>query len=425
MRRAGLLASAVAVVALVTAPLAVLADGQPPSLDEVIAAALSGSPDMVAARADLARADAQVSQAQAAGRGTVRLHGQVALAYSDFGPGYGSITPRTVALGYERTLYDGGATQAGLTAARAGQTASTAQQALVRTQLGAAVAGAWMQLAVASASVTRSQALLAAVTRLERDATLQFEAGEVPRSVMAQATARRAQAEAGLEEAGGAREIARSHLARLSGLEVEVAALPMRLPPIPPDLDSARALLPAHPALAAARAEVDAARATITQAEGRSGPVAVGSLRAVHVRDEVLPGYRNDGLEAQVRVSVPLWDGGARQASVAATRADLQAAEARRDGLMRQLEDSLRRAFAARSTAQGAVRAAAAQAEASRIALTSLEAEFRAGERPLIDVLDALAELASAEAAHHAARAAFLLSHWQINAALGREVGAT
>jgi outer membrane protein TolC len=282
-----------------------------------------------------------------------------------------------------------------------------------------------MQLAVASAGVARSEALLAAVSRFERDATLQFEAGEVPRSVVAQATARRAQAEAGLAEAHGVRDIARSSLFQLTGLEIEAAALPTRLPPIPPDLESARTLLAGHPALAAANAQIDAARATITQAEGRAGPVAVGSVRAVHVRDEVLPGYRNDGVEAQVRVSVPLWDGGARRASVAVTRADLQAVEARRDGVMRLLEDGLRQAYVARSTAQSAVRAAAAGVEASRIALTSMEAEFRVGERPMNDVLDALADLAAAEAAHQAARAAFLLSHWQINAALGRETGTT
>ena len=425
MRRAGHLVPAAAVVALLTAPLAVMADGQAPSLDEVMAAALSGSPDVLAARAGTARAGAQVSQAQAAGRGTVRLQGQVTQGYSDFGPGYGSITPRTVSLGYERTLFDGGATQAGLTAARAGQTASTAQETLIRAQLSAAVAGAWMQLAVASAGVTRSEALLTAVARFERDATLQFEAGEVPRSVVAQATARRARAEADLEAARGARDIARSSLLQLTGLEIGTAGLPARLPPIPPDIEAARALLAGHPALTAASAEVDAARATITQAEGRAGPVAIGSVRAVHVRDEVLPGYRNDGVEAQLRVSVPLWDGGARQASAAVTRADLQAAQARRTGVMRLLEDGLRQAYVARATAQGAVRAAAAGVEASRIALTSMEAEFRVGERPMIDVLDALADLAAAEAAHHDARAAFLLSHWQINAALGREASAT
>jgi outer membrane protein TolC len=141
MRRASRLVSVAAVVALLTAPLAVLADGQAPSLDDVMAAALSGSPDVLAARAGTARAGAQVSQAQAAGWGSVSLQGQVAQGYNDFGPGYGSITPRTVSLGYERILFDGGATQAGLTAARAGQTASSAQETLIRAQLDAAGRG--------------------------------------------------------------------------------------------------------------------------------------------------------------------------------------------------------------------------------------------------------------------------------------------
>ena len=50
-----------------------------------------------------------------------------------------------------------------------------------------------------------------------------------------------------------------------------------------------------------------------------------------------------------------------------------------------------------------------------------MEAEFRVGERPMADLLDARRDLTAAETARAEAQGAFLLSHWQISAALGQE----
>jgi outer membrane protein TolC len=49
-----------------------------------------------------------------------------------------------------------------------------------------------------------------------------------------------------------------------------------------------------------------------------------------------------------------------------------------------------------------------------------MDAEFRVGERPIVDLLDARRDLTKAETALLAARGAFILSHWWIDAALGR-----
>jgi outer membrane protein len=392
-----------------------------PTLAQVTDRAFSDAPQLLLARAAVARALAGAEAARAAQQGMVRLQGQVGAGNNDFGAGFGSLNPRTVALGYERPVYDGGAGRAAVAAATAAHSAADSDLAGARVALRAAIAQAWIGLAVAQDGAGRATLLVEALTRLERDLRLQFEAGEVPRSALAQASARRAGAEAGLEAANGGAESARSQLEALTGQRVAVAALPDALPPVPPDLAASLAQLPAHPALRAATARIEAVRSAIRLADARSGPVALAGVRAVHVRDEVLPGYRNDGLEAQVRVSVPLWDGGAHASAVRAARADLAAAEAARTGLERQLADAVRQAWIARTGAQARLRATNAGVEAARIALTSMEAEFRVGERPAIDVIDARADLASAETDHAAARAAFILSHWAITAALGQD----
>jgi outer membrane protein len=408
---------------LALAPVAQAQDAGP-TLEQLTAAALEVSPQLLLARAAAARALAQTDAARASTRGALQLQGQVGAGYNDFGPGFDNISPRTIALGYERPIFDSGAGRAGIAAALAGQSAAQSDLAAARVGLRAAIAEAWIGLAVATEETTRASALVEALSRLERDVRLQFEAGEVPRSALAEAIARRAGAEATLEAARGGAELARSGLEALTGISVPQARLPGAFPQIPPDLSAAQAQLANHPALRAAGARIDAAARAVDLTSARGGPVAMAGVRAVHVRDEVLPGYRNDGLEAQVRVSVPLWDGGARASAVAAARADVRAAEAARAGLERHLADGLRRAWIARTTAQARLRATGPSLEATRIALASMEAEFRVGERPVIDVIDARAALTSAETDHATARAAFMLAHWAIAAALGQEAAA-
>jgi outer membrane protein len=408
------------VLVLSLAPLA-QAQTTSPTLEQLTAAALEASPQVLLARAGAVRAAAQADAARASTRGALRLQGQAGAGYNDFGAGYGSISPRTVALAYERPIWDGGAGRAGIAAAMAGQNAADHDLVAARVALRAAIAEAWIGLAVATGEMTCATALVEALMRLERDVRLQFEAGEVPRSALAEATARRTGAETMLEAARGGAEAARSQLEALTGVSVPQAGLPDTFPQIPPDLSAAQAQLANHPAIRAARSRIEAASHAVDVTSARSGPVAMAGVRAVHVRDEVLPGYRNDGLEAQVRISVPLWDGGSRSSAVASARADVQATEAARASLERQLADGLRRAWIGRTIAQARLRATGVGVEAARAALASMEAEFRVGERPVIDVIEARAALASAETDQAAARAAFILSHWAIAAALGQE----
>ncbi len=391
-----------------------------PTLDQAIDLALANEPSVLIARVGIDRAQAGLDGALAAQRGNVRLQGQAAFGSNDYGQGFDLATPYSISVGYERMLWDNRANLAGIEGARSSRAASEALATLAQTQIRAEVARAWIDLAVALQQVGLAQSNLTAVTRFERDAGLQFEAGEVARSVVAQATARRAQAQADLEQANNGVVVAGSELTLLTGQDSRFATLPQTYPAIPVALSDALPLLGDHPALKAAEAQIAASRSGVAQAQGRAGPEVVGGVRAVHVRDEFLPKYRNDGLEGYVRFTAPLWDGGARSASVSGARAGVSEAEAGRTRTQRSLENGLRQAYAARGTAQAKVTAASAMVAAARTALESMEAEFRVGERPLVDLLDARRDLTGAESALLRARGAFILSHWWIDAALGR-----
>jgi outer membrane protein len=408
-------------VALVLAASANLAFAQNViTLDDAIGLALASEPSILIAHASTEKAEAGLAQATAATSGAVRIQGQAAVGSNDYGQGFDLATPYSISVGYERMLWDNRANWAAIEGARSTRVASEARVTLARTQVRAEVARAWIDLAVAGQHVSLAQDNLTALTRFERDAGLQFEAGEVARSVFAQATARRAQAQADLEKARNGVVVARSELTRLTGQDATIAALPSTYPAIPASLTDAMALLGDHPALKAADAQIAASQSGITQAQGRAGPQVVGGVRAVHVRDEFLPKYQNDGLEGYVRFTAPLWDGGARSASVSGARASVNEARGGRAHTQRSLEHGLRQAYAGRATAQAQVLAANAMVTAARTAFQSVEAEFRVGERPMVDLLDARADLTQAESALLAARGAFTLSHWWIDAALGR-----
>lgn len=392
----------------------------PLTLDEAIASALGNEPSIAAAEAGQARASAGLEGAQASQRGAVRVQGQAAVGSNDYGRGYDVATPYSISIGYERTLWDGRAMAAAIAGAASSQAGSAALVSLSRSQVRGEVAQAWITLTSAHQQRSLAEAHLTAVTRFERDAGLQFEAGEVPRSVVAQASARRAQAQADVEGAANAVLVAQSDLKRLTGTDVSAAALPSAYPTIPVSLTEAMPLLASHPALKAADAQITTAQSGVTQSQGRSGAQVVGGVRAVHVRDEFMPDYRNDGVEGYVRFVQPLWDFGARKAAVSGARAGVSEAQAGKVRTQRALEHGLRQAYASRATAQAHVQATSAMVSASRAALESMEAEFRVGERPLVDVLDARRDLTQAESALVRARGAFIVSHWWIDAALGR-----
>lgn len=418
MRRAALV-SVAALAALGAAPIA-RADEPAPDLTAAIEAALTGAPERHVAQAAVSRADAQVRAARAGVLGAVTLRGQADAGRHDFGVGDRDHRPHAVSLAYETTLFDGGARRSGVAAAKALRSAARAEDQATAAELAAEVAARWLALSTASGSVRRAEALVAAMTRHANDARLQFEAGEAPRSVVAQAEAHRARAEAGLAVARGGVDVARGELRRLTGLHVETAVAPAALPLVPPDIDAARALLAAHPAQRAADAAAEAAERAVAVADGLSGPRVSLALRTIRVRDEFLPGYRDDGVDARLQVVAPLWDGGARRAALATARADVQAARAQAERTRRALENGLRQAWIARDVARDGIRAAGAEVEAAGVARRSVEAEFRAGERPMVDLLDAEVALATAQETAAQARAAFTLSHWRIQAALGQ-----
>ncbi|MBN8606709.1 MAG: TolC family outer membrane protein [Caulobacterales bacterium] len=396
------------------------ADAQ--TLDDAIAAALDTSPVLSAADARVDGADARLTQARSARFPQITARGQYAEAETDFGGGRHDINPRSGIVAAEQLLFAGGRVWAAERQARAGREASEAERDSVRAALIADVADAYLGLAVSRRALTLRTSNLAALTTLAEHAQSRFDAGDIARSDLAQAQARRAGAQAALAQARADEAGAVARFRRVIGIEPSALVAADTPPTTPATREEALAAAQhANAQLIALRQAETAAAAGIWRAASQHAPTVSLSVEASSVRDEFLPGYRADGTALVARASVPLFTGGRVSGEVREARAALVEARATRLAAERGVIEDVTRGFEYHQAAREAEAAARLQVDASRTALQSIRDEASVGQRPTIDVLDAERDLLQAELDLDRAHAMSIVSAYRLNALIGRE----
>lgn len=310
------------------------------------------------------------------------------------------------------TLFDGGARGARVASARADADVETATLAAKEGDVLADVAARFLDV-ITAAEVRAAQEDGVAALRAELDRVSRLVAeGEAAQVALLRVKAALAEAEAALISASTRVEVARRGLARA----VDLPALPdtlraVRLVDLPlADRDSLGAAVEQHnPRLRAASRSVEGARmarraavaAWFPQVEALGGMTVYGSGA----------GDLSTEWQAGLRLSYPLFEGGARSNAVARAGAFATAAEDRYELARLEAEDAL-------DGALGAIRDAAARSQAAQTALTHLtdvariellslqtgagtEVEYLRAEA---DARRARAELASVRAAEITAR---------------------
>ena len=390
------------------------------TLDEAIAAALDNSPLLAAADARVSGAAARLTQARSARFPQISARGQYAEAETDFGAGTQAIEPRSGVVAAEQLLFAGGRVWASTRQARAGRDASEAERDGVRGALAADVADAYLSLLTSQRALELRAANLSAVSTLAAQAQLRFEAGDIPRSDLAQAQARQAAAQAALiqahaDEAGGV-----SRFRRVVGLDPDSLSPVATAPSTPLTREDAIAAAQhANAQLIALREAETAAAAGVWRAASEHFPTVSVSVEASSVRDEFLPGYRADGTAVVARASIPLFTGGRISGQVREARAALAEAQAMRQAAERAIVDDVTRAFEDHQAAHEIETAARLQVEASQAALQSVRDEASVGQRPTIDVLDAERDMLQAQLDLARAHAGYIVSAYRLNALVG------
>ena len=410
---AGLLCSAASVAGATT-------------LEEAIAAARAHAPQLQVATAESDAAKARLDRARAERMPSATLSGTIGWGRLDpkgyFGLLKQDVTPRAGQVTIEQPLFTGGRIGAGVAQAKAGAQAGAAGEELARSQLVADVAQAYGNVLTARQLVAMHDRLVAATGEIERQAKLRFKAGESPSTDVAQAAARRAEAQAGLARAQGMAVSARAHFANLTGLAADdLQPLPAN-PVVPATLEEAmEAAMHNSPMLAQAAAGLKAAEAADRGARAESWPTVGAFAEAGSVRDQFFPGYIGDSATVGVRARWNIFAGGRVAGKIKEAGSALRAAQARYAQARSGVEEQVIAHFQNVRTSLLVEQAAQEQAASAEQALNSVRHEVRVGMKPQLALLDAEREAIGAGSAAAAARTDRIVAAYQLLSLIGHD----
>lgn len=410
--------------------LSCLVAAPPASAQDLAAAitdALANAPTLAEANAGEAAAKARLDRARAESNPLLRVEGSYGAGRIDNGGFFGitvdNVTPLALQATAEMPLYAGGRVSSAIDQARGGEEMARfgAEQARLQTIILAV--STYTEVLTSRKLEARYDQLVSELVETERQAGLRFRAGEIASSELAQARARKAEADAGFAQAQGRRVSAEAAYQRLTGkLAGDLAALP-DLPTTPPTLDEALDMARnANPALHQAKAGVDVARAGVRSAKAEGMPTVGAFAEAAHVRDQFFPGYKADSVAVGVRGRWTLWAGGRVAAQTRAADADLSASEARLRGADQALEGMVIDAWQGLITARRMTEASQLRSNAAAEALRGTRLEAQVGAKPVLAVLDAEREAIEAEAALLQADGMRTVAAWRLNALTGNIV---
>lgn len=368
------------------------APAQALSLREAAEAAVRQDPRAVAAHAAVEAADARRTAARAGflpSIGFAAEIGRMDLQTDAPFPESGLRSPNAVALALSQPLYNGGRSRAQLTAAEAVLEASRGDESERRQQLLLGAITAYLDVLRERAVQAQAEGSRKTLQTAASDTRKRFDAGEATRTDVAQADARAAESLALLAAARARLRAAESRFVRATGQAPEGLNAEWVAPLLPGDIDQALQWAGAAPLVTAASADARAALARVQNARGGHLP-AVSIEAQANTRDNTEFGYdRLDTWQALVRVSVPIYQGGAIQAQVAEAQAQATQAEAIARDTQRAAREAALEAWELWQAAQQSVPAYQAQVSAAELALEAVRKELDVGTRTTLDLLDA------------------------------------
>jgi type I secretion outer membrane protein, TolC family len=428
MRISRRLASAVAVLMLCGTAYADPSAQTSFSLQEALGLAYTTNPQLSAAQAGLRATDENVAIANSKWRPTINATGTY--AYNNLkvsGLAGRSVTyPIQGQVGLQQELFRGGRTYAEIGRAKANVRAARADlQASEQTVLLAA-ATAYMDV-VRDTAITNLRRHNVDVLRRQKDSTaLEFKAGSLTRTDVAQAEARLAGAQAALTAAEGQLAISRATFVQVIGRPAETLEDRPASPPVVPASEEAalQSATRSNPAIVQAQEFEKAADYAVDEAVGALLPevnIQGGYQYSQQSYASALGGGGGvtQGVGAQLQVNIPIYQGGAEQAAV--RQAKQQRAQAQLNVAVtdRQVRSAVASAWNTYQAALANIVSNEATAKSNEIAFTGVSKEQRVGGRTILDVLNAQQELLNAQVSVVTSRRDATVAGFQVLAAAG------
>jgi len=395
------------------------------SLPDALAAAYRTNPRLDAERARLRATDEEVARAHAGYRPTITGSADMGWSRTETRPkssGDGETHPHGYALSMSQPVFRGfrtlNAVRIAEATVRAGRETlrSTEQSVLLEAVT------AYMDVVRDTAIVRLRENNVQVLTRELKATQDRFSVGEVTRTDVAQATARRAAAMSALDLARANLQSSRATFERVIGFP------PSSLFEPPPNtrnlptsqLEAINIALARVPAVVAALYREQAARFTVEQIWGELLPDV--RLDASYTRRYDPSRVVDDNEVATVtgRVNVPLYAAGETHARVRAAKhthvSRLQEIEQARTEARAAAIAAWSRLIAARAQLQSDL----SQVEANRTALAGVREEVKVGNRTVLDVLNAEQELLNSEVQLVTTKRELVVASYNLLSAIGR-----
>jgi outer membrane protein len=381
--------------------LAVIAPAGAETLHEALSAAYKFNPRLDAARATQRATDEEVPRAISGYRPSITGSADTSVRHITTNPGSianGDGNPRGYQVGLVQPLFRGFRTVSAVSAAEATVRAG-------RETLRLAEQSVLLEAVTAFGDVVRDAAIVRLrennVTVLTRDLRAtqdRFNVGEVTRTDVAQAQARRAAAVAALDLARANLKTSRATFERVIGHPPSFLAEPRASNQVAKSLgENVEISLRESPNVVGALYREQAARFAIELVRGELLPTA--QLEASYTKrfDDTVGLDWSETSSVTGRLTVPFYTGGEVQARVRQAKQThiqrLQEIEQARTETQAQVIT----AWSQLQAAQAAVESDITAVNANRIALAGVREEERVGQRTLLDVLNAEQELLNAE----------------------------
>ncbi len=404
---------------------------QADTLKDALAQAYDNNPTLEAARAQQRATDESVPIQRAAGLPSLSASGQFTEFVKQSSTSFTS-PERSVSgnLDLGVPIYSGGSVRNGVLAARNRVEAGRADLRGSESALFSQVVAAYMDV-IQNEAIVGLSANNVDVLDVNLQATSdRFEIGDLTRTDVAQSEARLALARGDLRTAQANLVAARERYVQLVGNAPDDLQPPPPLPGLPADVENAVAVaLESNPDLIGAKERAEAAGYDIEVAgagrlprlEGFTGGGYQNYLGTLgSVPGTTSPPQETTSLQAGLRLSIPLFQGGRvaaqeRQAQAQASAALEQVVAAERDVIAQ-----VRAAYSSWRAANEIIQSSQVAVDAASLSLEGVRAENTVGNRTILDILNAQQELLSAQVQLVTARRNAYVAGFTLLAAMGR-----
>jgi outer membrane protein len=410
------------------------------TLDDALGIAYETNPQLAAAQAGLRASDEQVAQANGAWRPTISVGATYGVekyffpvAINGGGIINESITdhPLNGQAIISQPIFRSGRTIAEISRAKALVRAQRAQLIATEQTVLLAATTAYMNV-VRDAAIVSLREHNVEVLRRQRDSTqLEFKAGSLTRTDVAQSEARLAVAQSDLTTARGQLAISRADFMQSIGRPAETLEAKPALPKVPAVEDTVLGMaLKQNPALLQAQATERAADYAVNDAWGAMGPTLSVQGQYLYSQSALnsVQGFGAGGSPESVtnhavaivgQLNIPIYQAGVEEANVRQARelhAQSQLNVAVSD---RQVREAVETAWSNFQSTLGSIESNEATQKADEIAFEGVSKEQQVGGRTVLDVLNAEQELLNAQVALVSSQRDAVVAAYQVLAAGG------